>query len=200
MFDTHDMEEADYIAQCQADAEAEAQYIAEQEAQAQAQADAEAQAEEYAKAQAEVEEFEVEDILKPYARNDEIINQMIQKHEWFKKKWFQLTDSDLFDWLALSEDMECKAIELMSLYEEEKAENDVLKWERMIELKSQLDDKWKKIHTDSTADANIRKEFQQRDNEISISKLQAKQLFAKSSKVEQYINIVKIHMKKDYTV
>lgn len=190
MFDTHDMEEADYIAQCQADAEAEAQYIAEQEAQAEADA----------KAQAEVEEFEVEDILKPYARNDEVINQMIQKHEWFKKKWFQLTDSDLFDWLALSEDMECKAIELMSLYEEEKAENDVLKWERMIELKSQLDDKWKKIHTDSTADANIRKEFQQRDNEISISKLQAKELFAKSSKVEQYINIVKIHMKKDYTV
>ena len=145
-------------------------------------------------------EFEVEDILKPYARNDEVINQMIQKHEWFKKKWFQLTDSDLFDWLALSEDMECKAIELMSLYEEEKAENDVLKWERMIELKSQLDGNWKKIHTDSTADAHIRKEFKQRDNEISISKLQVKELFAKSSKVEQYINIVKIHMKKDYTV
>lgn len=150
-------------------------------------------------AQKEVE-FEVDDILKPYQKNDEVINQMIQKHEWFKKKWFQLTDSDLFDWLALSEDMECKAIELMSLYEEEKAENDVLKWERMIELKSQLDDKWKKIHTDSTADANIRKEFKQRDNEISISKLQAKELFAKSSKVEQYINIVKIHMKKDYSI
>jgi hypothetical protein len=95
--------------------------------------------------------------------------------------------------------MECKAIELMSLYEEEKAENDVLKWERLIELKWQLDGNWKKIHTDSTADAHIKKEFKQRDNEISISKLQAKQLFAKSSKVEQYINIVKIRMKKDFT-
>ena len=101
---------------------------------------------------------------------------MIQKHESFKKKWFQLTDSDLFDWLALSEDMECKAIELMSYYEEEKAENDVLKWEMMIELKSQLDDKWKKIHTDSTADAHIKKEFKQRELEIAISKEQAKQL------------------------
>jgi hypothetical protein len=39
----------------------------------------------------------------------------------------QLNEDDLFDWLVLSEDMECKAIELMSLYEEEKAENDVLK-------------------------------------------------------------------------
>ena len=145
-------------------------------------------------------EFDVEDILKPYQKNDEVINQMIQKHEWYKKKWFQLTDSDLFDWLALSEDMECKAIELMSLYEEEKSENDVLKWERMIELKSQLDWNGKKKHTDSTADAHIRKEFQQRDNEISISKLQAKELYAKSSKVEQYINIVKIHMKKDYSI
>lgn len=145
-------------------------------------------------------EFDVEDILKPYQKNDEVINQMIMKHESFKKKWFLLTDSDLFDWLALSEDMECKAIELMSLYEEEKSENDVLKWERMIELKSQLDENWKKKHTDSTADAHIRKEFQQRDNEISISKLQAKELYAKSSKVEQYINIVKIHMKKDYSI
>ena len=144
--------------------------------------------------------FDVEDILKPYARNDKIINEMTAKHEAYKMKWMQLNEDDLFDWLALSEDMECKAIELMSLYEEEKAENDVLKWERMIELKSQLDGNWKKIHTDSTADAHIRKEFKQRDNEISISKLQAKELFAKSSKVEQYINIVKIHMKKDYTV
>ena len=144
-------------------------------------------------------EFDVEDILKPYQKNDEVINQMIMKHELFKKKWFQLTDSDLFDWLALSEDMECKAIELMSLFEEEKAENDVLKWERLIELKSQLDWNWKKIHTDSTAEAHIKKEFKQRELEISISKEQAKQLFAKSSKVEQYINIVKIRMKKDFT-
>lgn len=144
-------------------------------------------------------EFDVEDILKPYARNDKAINEMIAKHEAYKKKWLWLTEDDLFDWLALSEDMECKAIELMSLFEEEKAENDVLKWERLIELKSQLDWNWKKIHTDSTADAHIKKEFKQRDNEISISKLQAKQLFAKSSKVEQYINIVKIRMKKDFT-
>ena len=77
-------------------------------------------------------EFDVEDILKPYQKNDEVINQMIMKHELFKKKWFQLTDSDLFDWLALSEDMECKAIELMSLYEEEKAENDVRSEERRV--------------------------------------------------------------------
>lgn len=144
-------------------------------------------------------EFDVEDVLKPYARNDEVINQMIVKHETYKMKWMQLNEDDLFDWLVLSEDMECKAIELMSLYEEEKAENDVLKWERLIELKWQLDGNWKKIHTDSTADAHIKKEFKQRDNEISISKLQAKQLFAKSSKVEQYINIVKIRMKKDFT-
>ena len=149
-------------------------------------------------AQKEVE-FDVDDILKPYQKNDEVINQMIIKHETFKAKWFQLTDSDLFDWLALSEDMECKAIELMSLFEEEKAENDFLKWERLIELKSQLDWNWKKIHTDSTADAHIKKEFKQRELEISISKEQAKQLFAKSSKVEQYINIVKIRMKKDFT-
>lgn len=144
-------------------------------------------------------EFDVEDMLKPYQRNDEVINQMIIKHETYKKKWLWLTEDDLFDWLALSEDMECKAIELMSLFEEEKAENDVLKWERLIELKSQLDWNWKKMHTDSTAEAHIKKEFKQRELEISISKEQAKQLFAKSSKVEQYINIVKIRMKKDFT-
>jgi hypothetical protein len=31
-------------------------------------------------------EFDVEDVLKPYARNDEVINQMIVKHETYKMK------------------------------------------------------------------------------------------------------------------
>ena len=145
-------------------------------------------------------EFEVSDILKQYEKNSKIVDTMVKKHEYYKMKWTRMNEDDLFDWLALSEDMECKAIELMSLYEEEKAENDVLKWEMLIELKSQLDGNWKKIHTDSTADANIKKQFKQREKEISISKEQAKQLLAKSIRVEKYISIVKIKMKKDFTV
>ena len=150
-------------------------------------------------AQKEVE-FDVEEILQPQQHNAKDVDEMIAKHESFKAKWLMLNDEDMFNRVALWEAMKDKITELKSLYYEEKQENDKQKWIRLIELKSMLDDKWKKIHTDSTADANIKKEFQQRDNEISISKLQAKQLFAKSSKVEQYINIVKIHMKKDYTV
>ena len=147
-----------------------------------------------------IETFEVEELLQKQDSNAKEVEAMIQKHEEFKMKWLRLNEQDLFDWVALWEEMECKAIELKSLFEEEKAENDVKKWERLIELKLMLDWNGKKIHTDSTADAHIKKEFKQRESEISIHKLQANQLLAKATKVENYINIVKIRMKKDFTM
>ena len=144
--------------------------------------------------------FEVDELLKKQEENSQIVEEMIAKHEEYKKKWLRLWELDMFDWLALWEDMECKAIELNSLYEEEKSENDTKKWIRLIELKSMLDDKWKKVHTDSTAEAVIKQEFKQRETDIQIHKLQSKLLYAKSSKVEHYINIVKIFIKKDFSI
>lgn len=150
-------------------------------------------------AQQEVE-FDVEEILQPQQHNAKDVDEMIAKHESFKAKWLMLNDEDMFNRVALWEAMKDKITELKSLYYEEKQENDKQKWIRLIELKSMLNEQWKKVHTDSTADATIKQEFQQRDNEISIHKLQAELLQNKADAVLEYINIVKIHIKKDYTV
>ena len=145
-------------------------------------------------------EFDVEEILHPQEHNGKAVDEMIERHERFKLKWLQLTDEDMFNRVALWEEMKDKITELKSLYYEEKQENDKQKWIRLIELKSMLNEQWKKVHTDSTADATIKQEFQQRDNEISIHKLQAELLQNKADAVLEYINIIKIHIKKDYSI
>ena len=201
MFDTHDMEEADYIAQCEAEAQAEAQYIAEAEAMAQAEEQRNDNTGQKSESpNTEEVEFDVEEILQPQQHNAKEVDEMIAKHESFKAKWLMLNDEDMFNRVALWEAMKDKITELKSLYYEEKQENDKQKWIRLIELKSMLNEQWKKVHTDSTADATIKQEFQQRDNEISVHKLQAELLQNKADAVLEYINIVKIHIKKDYSI
>ena len=79
-----------------------------------------------------IETFEVEELLQKQDSNAKEVEAMIQKHEEFKMKWLRLNEQDLFDWVALWEEMECKAIELKSLFEEEKAENDVRSEERRV--------------------------------------------------------------------
>lgn len=143
-----------------------------------------------------IETIDVNEIIHPQETYQTRIDEMIKKHEDFKKKWLQLTDQDLFDWVALWESMNDTITEIKSKYYEEKQENDVQKWMRIVELKAMLNDQWKKVHTESTADAVIKQEFQIRDNEIAIFKLQSELLQNKAQTVQEYINIVKIHMKK----
>ena len=147
-----------------------------------------------------IEDFDVAELLQKQEANASEVDELISKHEKFKAKWLQLTDQDMFDRVALRESMKDKITELKSVYYEEKQQNDVKKGARMVELKAMLNEAWKKIHTDSTVDALIKQEFQQRDNEISIHKLQAELLQNKADCVLEYINIVKIHIKKDFSI
>ena len=147
-----------------------------------------------------IEEFDVAELLQKQESNANEVDELISKHEKFKAKWLKLTDQDMFDRVALWENMKDKITELKSTYYEEKQQNDVKKGARMVELKAMLNEQWKKVHTDSTADALIKQEFQQRDNEISIHKLQAELLQNKADCVLEYINIVKIHIKKDFSM
>ena len=147
-----------------------------------------------------IEDFDVAELLQKQEANASEVDELISKHEKFKAKWLQLTDQDMFDRVALRESMKDKITELKSVYYEEKQQNDVKKGARMVELKAMLNEAWKKVHTDSTADALIKQEFQQRDNEISIHKLQAELLQNKADCVLEYINIVKIHIKKDFSI
>jgi len=52
----------------------------------------------------------------------------------------KLTDQDMFDRVALWENMKDKITELKSTYYEEKQQNDVKKGARMVELKAMLNE------------------------------------------------------------
>ena len=148
----------------------------------------------------EIENFDVVEWLENQEKHWKEVDGLIARHEAFKKKGLKLNDQDMFDRIKLWEEMKDKITELKSVYYEEKQENDVNKWMRLVELKAMLDENNKKKYTDATADAVIRQEFRQRENEISIHKLQAELLQNKADTVQEYINIVKIHMKKDFSM
>ena len=132
-------------------------------------------------------------------KNAKEIDEMVEQHEVYKLKWFQITDDDLWNWTVLQEKMLDKSLELKSLWMEEKNQCDTDKWIRLLELKTELDENWKKKYTDSTADWVIKQEFKQRETDISIHKLQAELLTNKAQAVERYVNLVKLYMKKDFT-
>ena len=124
------------------------------------------------------------------------IQSLIDRHEQFKAKALLLNEDDLFNWIMLWEAMLDKITELKSVYQEEKQQLDVEKWLKMIELKSQLDDKWKKVFTESTAEATIAQVFFDKNKELATLKLQTELLQNKTTVLNEYINIVKLNFKK----
>lgn len=147
-----------------------------------------------------MEEKDFKTELTVQEKNAKEIEWMIEQHEVYKLKWYAITEDDLWNWTVLQEKMEDKAIELRSLYMEEKNQCDTDKWIRLVELKTELDENWKKKYTDSTADWVIKQEFKQRETDISIHKLQSDLLLNKAQAVERYVNLIKLHMKKDFTI
>lgn len=130
----------------------------------------------------------------------EKIQSLIDRHEILKLKGLQLGEQDLFDRVALREEMADCITELRSQYQEQKQQNEVEKGKRMIELKAELDDNSKKKYTESTAEAVIRQEFMQKDMALSVLKTQTELLQNKTWVINEYINIVKMHIKKDFSI
>lgn len=130
----------------------------------------------------------------------EKIQSLIDRHEILKLKGLQLGEQDLFDRVALREEMADCITELRSQYQEQKQQNEVEKGKRMIELKAELDDNSKKKYTESTAEAVIRQEFMQKDMALSVLKTQTELLQNKTWVINEYINIVKMHLKKDFSL
>lgn len=130
----------------------------------------------------------------------EKIQSLIDRHEILKLKGLQLGEQDLFDRVALREEMADCITELRSQYQEQKQQNEVEKGKRMIELKAELDDNGKKRYTESTAEAVIRQEFMEKDMVLSVLKTQTELLQNKTWVINEYINIVKMHLKKDFSL
>lgn len=128
------------------------------------------------------------------------IDALLQRHEILKLKWLQLWEQDLFNWVMLWEEMADCITELRSSYQEQKQSNDTKKGQRMIELKLELDEQGKKKYTESTAEAVIRQEFFQQDLDLSALKIKTELLQNKTAVINEYINIVKMHLKKDFSM
>ena len=128
------------------------------------------------------------------------IDALLERHEILKLKWLQLWEQDLFNWVMLWEEMADCITELRSSYQEQKQSNDKEKGKRMIELKLELDEQGKKKYTESTAEAVIRQEFFQQDLDLSALKIKTELLQNKTGVINEYINIVKMHLKKDFSM
>ena len=85
-------------------------------------------------------------------------------------------------------------------YVEKKIRMDVDKWQRLIELKLELDENWKKMYTDTTANSKVDIEFQDEDIEQSVRKVQYELLYSKAQTITEFINIVKLNNKALFTI
>lgn len=128
------------------------------------------------------------------------IQEIIDKYESFKKKWLKLNEQDMFDWLELQDTIQDKVIEFKSEYLEEKLIFDRDYWLRLVELKDIKDADWKKKYTDTTAKAVVDDEFFQRELDLITKKATYEMLMNKANNVVEYINVIKLSMKKDFTI
>lgn len=128
------------------------------------------------------------------------IQEIIDKYESFKKKWLKLNEQDMFDRLQLQDEIQDQVIEFKSAYLEDKLVFDRDYWLRMIELKEITDVNWKKKYTDTTAKAVCDDEFFQRELDLITKKSTYEMLMNKASNIVEYINVIKLAVKKDFTI
>lgn len=125
-----------------------------------------------------------------------LIVSLLTKNEYFKGKWLQLSEDDLFEWIRLQDEINDLVVKLRSRAVEEKMRLDVDKGKRTLELKTESDENGKKKYTESQIDAMIRSEFVEKDLEINYFKTQQDLLSKKSETITEYVNIVKLTLKK----
>lgn len=128
-----------------------------------------------------------------------LIEELLNEHENYKKKWLQLSDDDLFNWIGLQDLMITKASNLKSEYLEKKLQIDKDKAMRVLELKTEKDDDWKKV-TEKWIEAIIKKEFFERDLDISTSKTICELLIQKAGVITEFVNIVKMNKKANFSM
>jgi len=128
------------------------------------------------------------------------LQELLDKYEAFKLKWLQLNEQDMFDRLALQDSMEDMVVNLRSSYAEEQLVFDRDYWLRLVELKWVKDLDGKKRYTDATAKAICDNEFFEKELDLIVKKATYENLQNKAKKIVEYINIVKIALKKDFSI
>jgi len=128
------------------------------------------------------------------------IQEIIDKYEAFKEKGLKINEEDMFERLKLQDTIQDQVIEFKSEYLEEKLVFDRDYWLKLIELKEMKDKYWKKVYTDTTAKAFVDNEFFQRELELITKKATYEMLTNKANSITEYVNVIKIAMKKDFTI
>lgn len=131
---------------------------------------------------------------------ENVITNLLNRYEAFKLKWLQLDENDMLEFLRLQDEMEDKVIELKSKYTENELEFDRDYGLRLIELKTRKDSDGKKIYTDATAKAMCDDEFYDRELKLTVIKATYENLQNKAKKIIEYINVVKIYLRKDFSI
>ena len=129
-----------------------------------------------------------------------VITNLLDRYEAFKLKWLQINEQDMFDFLKLQDEMEDKVVELRSSYAEDELLFDRDYWLRLVELKWVKDLDWKKRYTDATAKAICDNEFFEKELDLIVKKTTYENLQNKAKKIVEYINIVKLALRKDFTI
>lgn len=128
------------------------------------------------------------------------IQNLLDRFEAFKKKWLQLNEQDIHDWLDLCDDINDTIIELESMYLEEDALMDKDKWLRLIQLKEETGSDWKKSYTDALAKAKIDIEMYDRKIQQIYKKETCKRLTKKAELIEPYTNSVKLYLRRSFSI
>ena len=127
------------------------------------------------------------------------IQELLDKHEAFKLKWLQLSDEDLFQWIWLQDRMITEVSNMKSEYLEKKLKLDKDKSIKTLEMKADVDEKWK-APTDKRIDAVLKQEFFQEDLDQSVLKTTYELLQQKAGTITEFVNIVKMNKKANFTI
>lgn len=123
------------------------------------------------------------------------IQKLLDKNEEYKKKWLQLTEDDLFNWLVLQDKMITESSNMKAEYLEKKLQSDKDKALKSLELKSVQDEKGKGL-TEKQIDAIIKKDFFDSDIKQGALKATYELLYQRAQTITEFINIVKMNNRK----
>lgn len=127
------------------------------------------------------------------------IQALLDKHEAFKLKWLQLSDDDLFQWIWLQDTMITEVSNMKSEYLENKLKIEKDKSIRTLEMKADIDEKWK-APTDKWIEAVLKQEFFERDLNQNVLKTSYELLSQKLATITEFVNIVKMNKKGTFSI
>lgn len=127
----------------------------------------------------------------------EQVQKLLNFHEMMKSKWLLITEEDMYKRIQCLEKMKDIQAEIRSEIQETKILYDIEVWKILLELKLLTNDFWKKVHTDSTASAIAKEKTKEKLLDMNLLKLQSDLLQSKIDTIVEYINIVKLKIRKD---